>query len=82
MCFRGGVHPRVKHKMWRRRPKVCFRQTKVVFRVRFGPVSHTGSVSDPSGVRLGVFSHTGLLNPEEIGFSGSVPKNNFRRMVG
>ena len=22
-----------------------------------------------------------LMNPEEIGFSGPVPKNNFRRMV-
>ena len=50
--------------------------------MRFGPVAHTGSVLDPFGVRLGVFSHTGLLNPEEIGFSGTVPKNNFRRMRG
>jgi len=32
-------------------------------------------------VRIGDSSHTGLMNPEEIGFSGPVPKNNFRRMV-
>ena len=35
-----------------------------------------------SCVRLGVYSHTGLINPEEIGFSGPVPKNKVRRMVG
>ena len=72
----------VKHKNGPRIQKVCFRKTKVVFRVRVGPVLHTGSVFAPFGVRLGVFSHTGLMNPEEFGFSGPVPKNNFRRMVG
>jgi hypothetical protein len=30
----------------------------------------------------GTLEQLGLINPEEIGFSGPVPKNNFRRMVG